>query len=121
MDYFYAEELGKLGRFHQHALLKGDGLRDLWRKGLHKWWLDRAGRNLIEPFDTQLGAAYYLAKQYPAKQISTNDYRGLGYELVIGNRALITHRPARGGGVDLVPSVNLERDYFKLGMLGRKR
>ncbi len=121
VDYFYAEELGKLGRFHQHALLSGDGLRDVWRKDLHQWWFERAGRNLIEPFNPERGAAFYLAKQYPAKQITTNDYRGLGYELVVGNRALIRHRPARGEGVDVLPSVDLERDYFKLGMTRRKR
>jgi hypothetical protein len=121
VDYFYAEELGKLGRSHQHSLLKGDGLRDLWRKDLHAWWFKRAGRTLIEPFNPDLGAAYYLAKEYPAKQVGTDAHRGLWYDLVVGNRALISHRPAGEGGVDQFLSVELEQDFFKLGLIRRKR
>ena len=121
VDYFVGEELGKLGRFHQHILLAGDGLRDLYRRELWEWWKKRAGRNRIEPFDPGKGAAYYLASAYPAKQTGLNAHRGLEWDLRVGNRPHISHPPKSGGKIILVPSVNLSRDFFKCGFSRRKR
>ena len=121
VDYFVGEELGKLGRFHQHALLAGDELRELRRDELWKWWDKRAGRNRIEPFDSRRGAAYYLASAYPAKQTGLNANRGLEWDIRAGNRPLISHKSSRGGGLVLTPSVDLDRAFFKCSFHRRKR
>jgi len=106
VDYFVGFEAGtQSGANHFHALLAADGLRDHSRRELWQDLFDSAGRSLVLPFDPGRGAGWYLAAAYVGK-------KQLGWDVRVGNRALVTSRPAPGGGRDLMPSPALPRSFF---------
>ena len=112
VDYFVGFEAGtQSGANHFHALLSADGLRDYSRTVLWQDLFDSAGRSLVLPFDPGRGAGWYLAAAYVGK-------KQLGWDVSVGNRALIASRPARGGGSDLTLSPALPRSSFH-STLGR--
>jgi hypothetical protein len=112
VDYFVGFEAGtQSGANHFHALLAADGLRDYPRKELWQELFDSAGRSLVLPFDPGRGAGWYLAAAYVGK-------KQLGWDISVGNRALIAARPTPGGGHDLTHSPALPRWSFH-STLGR--
>ena len=108
-----AEEFGRLGgRYHCHALLTG--VADLYRKF---WWAEafrRFGRTLIEPFDRERAAAFYAAK-YEAKQLGGLHFGGTLSGVVLSDLEIPS---SSGGRKTAIPSADLSKDYFRLG-LGR--
>ncbi|MGH9345559.1 MAG: hypothetical protein ACRD19_17565 [Terriglobia bacterium] len=113
VGWMIAEEFGSLaGRFHCHALVAG--VANLHRRF---WWKEafrRFGRTRIEPFDPTRGAAFYASK-YAAKQLGALHFGGM---LAGCDLSLLEAGGADGGGNDLTHSVDLSRDYYRLG-LGR--
>jgi hypothetical protein len=106
VDYFVGFEAGtQSGANHFHALVAAEGLRDYSRKELWQELFDSAGRSLVLPFDPGRGAGWYLAAAYVGK-------KQLGWDVSVGNRALISPRPARGGGQDLALSPALPSRRF---------
>jgi len=60
--YFVAVERGTGGRVHSHGLLR---FRDSWapkRRSLWLSWKNRYGRCRVLPYNSALGATYYVAK-----------------------------------------------------------
>ncbi len=113
VDYFVGFEAGtQSGVNHFHALMGADGLRYYSRAELWQELFDTAGRSLVLPFDAGRGAGWYLAAAYVGK-------KQLGWDVSVGNRALIQPRPARGGGRDVTSSPALPRDFFH-STLGRR-
>lgn len=120
-----AEEFGALGgRWHAHGLISG--VSRLQRKF---WWREafrRFGRTRIEPFDPERAGAFYAAK-YAAKALGKIHFGGTlsGVQLsrvvrVDGRRVWDesfagSSMPSRTHGVTL-PSANLERTFFRLGL-----
>jgi hypothetical protein len=106
VDYFVGFEAGtQSGANHFHALVAAEGLRDYSRKELWQELFESAGRSLVLPFDAGRGAGWYLAAAYVGK-------KQLGWDVSVGNRALISPRPARGGGQDLALSPALPSRRF---------
>lgn len=70
--WFFAHEVGRLGRLHLHALIGGI---DPWtsRRALWRWWFRRYGRAQILPFDPDRGAAFYVAKYVTKGELSHYD------------------------------------------------
>jgi hypothetical protein len=121
-----AEEFGRVGgRWHCHLLVSGvSALRRQF------WWREafrRFGRTRIEPFDPDRAAAFYAAK-YAAKS-----FGGIHFGGALGDRELhrLAHspdgrrywedslsessQPTTTHGV-IVPSANVERLFFRLGL-----
>lgn len=75
IGWMIAEEFGRVGgRWHCHGLVTGVGhLRrtECWQEPFNRF-----GRSRIEPFDPQLGGAFYAAK-YAAKQLGHIHFGGL--------------------------------------------
>jgi hypothetical protein len=112
VDYFVGFEAGtQSGANHFHALIAADGLRDYSRTELWQDLFTSAGRSLVLPFDPGRGAGWYLAAAYVGK-------KQLGWDVSVGNRALIASRPIAGGGHDLTSSPALPRSSFH-STLGR--
>jgi hypothetical protein len=112
VDYFVGFEAGtQSGANHFHALLAADGLHDYSRKELWQELFKSASRSLVLPFDPGRGAGWYVAAAYVGK-------KQLGWDVSVGNRALIQSRPAPGGGCDVTHSSALPRDSFH-STLGR--
>jgi hypothetical protein len=113
IDFFVGFEAGRTsGANHFHALLAADELRDqldketellrryrekgkslqdyLRNEDLLLWgYLYRtAGRSLVLPFDSNRGAGWYIAASYVGKNQQ-------GWDVSIGNRALIRRRPKK--------------------------
>lgn len=69
--YYCLEVQGQRSTPHIHALIKWNNLSankfPIIRKQYWKYWIDKYGRNRILPYDTKLGANFYLAK-YVNKQ-----------------------------------------------------
>lgn len=120
-----AEEFGALGgRWHCHGLVCGvSGISRAF------WWREafrRFGRTRIEPFDRDRAGAFYAAK-YAAKALGAIHFGGTlaGTELsrlvrVNGRRAwddslACSSAPHHTHGV-AVPSANVERTFFRLGL-----
>jgi hypothetical protein len=118
-----AEEFGRVGgRWHCHLLISGVSR-------LHRrfWWSEafrRFGRTKIEPFNPLKGAAFYAAK-YAAKALGRIHFGGVlaGCEFdrlahyPDGRRYwdesfLNSSPPSATHGV-LVPSADVEREYFR--------
>lgn len=139
VDYYVGFEAGRLtGINHIHALLAGQGLRerfiqerDAWRQAkeakiparmfcrnrefvLWPFLFREAGRSKVVPFIPALGAGWYLAATYIGK-------KPLGWDVSVGNRGLIQHRPARGGCVDVTHTANLPREILHLTQPGWHR
>ncbi|HEV2495226.1 MAG TPA: hypothetical protein VG204_19380 [Terriglobia bacterium] len=105
------EEFGPVGgRYHCHALVKG--VAHLWR---YFWWAEafrRFGRTLIEPFDCERAAAFYAAK-YEAKQLGGLHFGGT----LAGVDLSRCEEPGRtSDGQEVVRSVDLPKQFFRLGM-----
>jgi hypothetical protein len=136
VDYYVGFEAGRLtGINHFHALLAGQGLRERFEQERNAWrqaqaagiaarefcrnrdyvlWpflFREAGRSAVAPFVPALGAGWYLAATYIGK-------KQLGWDVSVGNRALVEHRPARGGGMDVARSAELPRSIMH-NTLGR--
>jgi hypothetical protein len=133
VDYFVGFEAGGVsGANHFHALLAADDIRqqlqleaELWRqyreagKSAHEFartekdlllWgylYGAAGRSLVLPFDPGRGAGWYIAAAYVGK-------KQLGWDISVGNRALIRRRPKKGGGVDIVKSPAVGRNLYHM-------
>jgi hypothetical protein len=112
VDFFVGFEAGTFsGANHFHALVGAEGLHDYSRHELWQDLYDTAGRSLVLPFDSGRGAGWYLAASYVGK-------KQLGWDVSVGNRALIQSRPARGDGQDLTLSAAMPREQFH-STLGR--
>jgi hypothetical protein len=136
VDYYVGFEAGNLtGITHIHALLAGQGLRerfeqeqDAWRQAqatgitarefcrnreylLWPFLFREAGRSVVVPFIPALGAGWYLAAAYIGK-------KPLGWDVSVGNRALIQRRPSQGGGADVTRSAEVSRGIMH-NTLGR--
>jgi hypothetical protein len=132
IDFFVGFEAGRIsGANHFHALVAADGLRKqleretellrLYREAarplqeyvrndellLWGYLYKTAGRSLVLPFDVGRGAGWYIAAAYVGK-------KQLGWDVAVGNRALIAHRPRKGGNVDLTKSPELRRDLYHM-------
>lgn len=108
-----AEEFGSWGgRFHCHLLITG--VARLYR---HFWWSEafrRFGRSEIRPFNPERAAAFYTAK-YAAKALGQLHFGGT---LAGSDLSLQTVPKCAGGGRDSIPSADLPRAFYRLG-LGR--
>jgi hypothetical protein len=133
VDFFVGFEAGGVsGANHFHALLAADEIRqqlereaELLRQYreagtsvqefvrneedllLWGYLYGAAGRSLVLPFDQGRGAGWYLAAAYIGK-------KQLGWDVSVGNRALICHRPKKGGGVDVVKSPEFSRGFYHM-------
>ncbi|HVB86420.1 MAG TPA: hypothetical protein VNK23_07135, partial [Candidatus Dormibacteraeota bacterium] len=120
-----AEEFGALGgRWHAHGLVCGVSPLDR-----RFWWAEafrRFGRTRIEPFDSARAGAFYASK-YAAKALGKIHFGGTlaGVELsrvvrqsgrrVWDDSFAASSAPSRTHGV-VVPSADVERTFFRLGL-----
>ena len=112
LDYVVADQLGSIhGRFHQHAILAADGLRDYPRKQIWEWLQERAGWSRVLPFEK--GAAYYISR-YVGRDINRCDWT-----LRIGEPSPRANHLKRG--TDIVISSMLPKNFFHNNLIGRKR
>lgn len=125
VGWIIAEEFGALGgRWHAHGLISG-----VSRLERTFWWREafrRFGRTRIEPFDSERAGVFYAAK-YAAKALGKIHFGGKlsGVELsravrVDGRRAWAdslarSSAPSRTHAAGL-PSAELERTFFRLGL-----
>jgi len=124
IGWMMAEEFGRLGgRYHCHLLVTG-----VVNQRRNFWWREafrRFGRTEIDPFDPQQAAAFYAAK-YAAKQLGLIHFGGTLAGTMLhqfahtadGKRewrdALnVSSAGSTTHGV-VSPSVDLERDFYRL-------
>jgi len=92
VDYVVADQFGELnGRFHQHAIIAGEGLDRYSRTEIWRWLKERAGWSTVLPFEH--GAAYYISRYIG------RDARRCEWSLRVGARQLVDIQPALGGGL----------------------
>lgn len=120
-----AEEFGALGgRFHCHLLIGGvDGVRrDFWWREAFR----RFGRARIEPCQRARAAAFYAAK-YETKSLGNLHFGGAfqgretrsiegDFQLKEKGTASVSKR-----GSEIVPSANLERDFYRMRSRRQRR
>ena len=118
--HFVAQEAGRLGRLHLHALLRGvtglgerktpclpdgDPRKVVSGHAAWRWWFDRYGRAQILPYRKTGGAEAYVTK-YIAKGLGEFDFEGLSpwretrqieYGQMLGVRPIATGYPKKRG------------------------
>jgi hypothetical protein len=124
IGWMLAEEFGRLGgRYHCHLLVTGvvNQTRTFWWREAFR----RFGRTVIDPFDPQEAAAYYAAK-YAAKELGFINFGGTltgktlhQFAHTAGGRrewrdALNVSSPGSKTHGVVSPSVDLERDFYRL-------
>jgi hypothetical protein len=107
ISWMIAEEWGRIcGRNHCHLLVQGvSHLRrdEAWKKAF-----ERFGRTRIEPFDPELGAAFYCAK-YAAKLIGALHFGGS-----FGQEFSVSFSPGpECGGIDVTSSPQMAREEIR--------
>lgn len=114
VDYVVADQLGSInGRFHQHAILAAPGLDAYPRTEIWKWLKAQAGWSRILPFEQ--GASFYISRYIG------RDANRCEWDMRIGEEPLTTPNSRAIGRVEIVPSANLPRDFFKQSYKERKR
>jgi hypothetical protein len=109
-----ADQLGKGGgRFHQHALVAGAGLRTYPRREIEMWLRRRAGFSRVLPF--RKGAAFYLAR-YIGRDAENADW-----DLRIKPEEEPRPRPNQAGRVVTVRSAEMPQAFFQRGLRSYQR
>lgn len=114
IDYAVCDQYGSIGgRFHQHALLSGQGLETYPRKQIEAWLGQRAGFARVLPF--QHGAAFYVGR-YVGKHISDANW-----DVRVGEQRMSkVSRPEIWGNI-VVASAEMPKGLFHQGLPGRRR
>jgi hypothetical protein len=114
IDYSVCDQYGAVnGRFHQHALLSGQGLETYPRKQIEAWLGQRAGFARVLPF--QRGAAYYIGR-YLGKHV-----REANWDVRVGEQRMAhVSKPEVWGNV-VVASAEMPKGLFHQGLPGRHR
>jgi hypothetical protein len=114
VDYVVADQLGSInGRLHQHAIFAALGLDKYSHTEIWRWLKERAGWSRNLPFEQ--GAAFYISR-YIGRDANRCDWF-----FRIGEEQPSMQTQAEIGGVDIVHSADLAREFFKQGYKQRKR
>ncbi len=115
IDYVVADQFGSLnGRFHQHALLSGEGLAQYPRSRIAGWLNRRAGFARVLPYERP--AAYYLSR-YIGRGLEQTEW-----DLRLGDERVTEKKAGSPPGCSVVAtSPELPKALFHQTMPGRRK
>lgn len=114
VDFIVADQYGKRnGRFHQHALLAGDGLATVPVRQISAWLNEHAGYNRVLPFKS--GAAYYISRFIGS---AVGD---AAWDVQIGGIPESRLRPTYKSGVEIVTTPEISHEALHQTLVNRRR